>query len=135
MSEETIEIIAQKHCYPEAVHPKPHLDKPEVRLERYPLFENPEEYLKFRNGKFIFGFFKRWFENRAIEKSIKGLDDIHSVCDIPCGPGWLFPYWRQEGYKAIGADLSEPMVEAAREIRKHLNLEGRVLKYNAMPLP
>ena len=116
------------------MHSKPHLDKPEVRLERYSLFENPEEYLKFRNEKFIFCFFKRWFEKRTIEKSLKGLDDIHSVCDIPCEPGWLFPYWRQKGYKAIGADLSEPMVEAARAMHKHLNLEGRVTKRNAFTL-
>ena len=89
---------------------------------------NPEEYLKFRKGKFVFGFFKRWFETRAIENCLKGLDDIHSVCDIPCGPGTLFPHWHKKGYKVIAADLSGPMTEAAEKMSKHLDLEGRVIK-------
>jgi ubiquinone/menaquinone biosynthesis C-methylase UbiE len=100
----------------------------------FPLFWNPEEYLKFRKGKFILGFFKRWFEMKAIDNCLKGLDDIHSVCDIPCGPGTLFPYWHKKGYKVIAADLSDPMIDAADKMSKHLNLEGSVIKCNAFAL-
>ena len=101
---------------------------------RYPLFENPEQYMEFRKGKFIFGFFKNWFQNRAIDKCLKGLDDVRTVCDIPCGPGWLFPYWHKNGYGVIGADLSHPMVEAGKKMHRQLGLEGRVMKCNAFTL-
>jgi ubiquinone/menaquinone biosynthesis C-methylase UbiE len=95
---------------------------------------NPEEYLKVRKGKFILGFFRRRFEMRAIDKCLKGLDDIHSVCDIPCGVGTLFPYWHKKGYRVIAADISDPMIEAAGKKFKQSNLEGRVIKCNAFDL-
>jgi predicted TPR repeat methyltransferase len=101
---------------------------------RNPLFENAEQYLEFRKGKFIFGIFKNWFERRAISKCLNGFDDVYTVCDIPCGPGWLSPYWREKGYRVISADLSDPMVEAARKMHQRLNLEGRVIKCNAFTL-
>jgi hypothetical protein len=109
-------------------------NKTKGHTERYPLFENAEEYLEFRKGKFIFGSFKRWFEKNAIDKCLKSLDDIQSVCDIPCGPGTLFSYWHKKRYEVIGADLSDPMFEAAGKMFKHLNLEGRVIKCNAFTL-
>lgn len=110
------------------------LDEAKDHAEEFPFFGNPEEYLKFRKGKFIFGHFKRWFERKAIEKCLKGFDDIHSVCDIPCGPGTLFRFWHKKGYKVIGADLADPMIETAGKIFRHLNIEGRVMKCNAFAL-
>ncbi len=110
------------------------LNKPKENANTYLDFGSPEEYLEVRKGKFLFGFFKRWFEMRAIDKCLKDLPDVHSVCDIPCGPGTLFPYWHKKGYKLVGADLSDRMIEAAGNIFKHLNLEGRVIKCNAFTL-
>ncbi len=98
------------------------------------LFFTPEEYLKIRKGKFILGFFRRWFEMRAVDKCLKGLDDIHSVCDIPCGPGTLFLYWRKKGYRVIAADISELMIMEADKKFKQLNLEGRLIKCNAFDI-
>ncbi len=46
----------------------------------------------------------------------------------------LFPYWHKKGYKVIGADLSNPMVESARKMFKSLSLDGRVMKCNAFTL-
>jgi len=98
------------------------------------LFFTPGEYLKNRKGKFILGFFRRRLEMRAIDKCLKGLDDIDSVCDIPCGLGTLFPYWYKKGYRVIAADISDPMIEAADKKFKHLNLEGRVIRCNAFAI-
>jgi hypothetical protein len=109
-------------------------NKPEEYTDRYLDFGSPEEYLGVRKGKFVFGFFRRWFEMRAIDKCLKDLPDIHSVCDIPCGAGTLFPYWHKRGYKVIGADLSDRMIEAAGNMFRHLNLEGGVFKCNAFNL-
>jgi SAM-dependent methyltransferase len=109
-------------------------NKPEEYANEYLDFGRPEEYLEVRRGKFVLGFFRRWFEMKAIDKCLKGLPDIHSVCDIPCGAGTLFPYWYKRGYKVLGADLSDRMIEAAGNRLKHLNLEGKVLKCNAFTL-
>ena len=110
------------------------LFKPKEYPEEYLNFGNPEEYLKVRKGKLVLGFFRRWFETRAIDKCLKGLPDIHSVCDIPCGAGTLFPYWHKKGYKVVGADLSDKMVGAAGSKLKHLNLAGRTIQCNAFTL-
>jgi hypothetical protein len=101
---------------------------------RYPLFENPREYLKVRRGKYLYGIFKRWSERRAINKSLNGLSDIEFVCDAPCGPGRLFPYWGKRGYRVIGVDLSDPMVAAARESCKNFNPRNEVIKGDAFSL-
>lgn len=98
------------------------------------LFFSPEEYLKVRKGKFMVGFLRRRLERRAMDKCLKGLDDIHSVCDIPCGLGTLFPYWYKKGYRVVGADISDPMLEEAHKKFKQLNLEGRMIKCNAFNL-
>ena len=103
-------------------------------VDKYPLFWNPEGYLKFRKGTFVLGFFKRWSEKRAIDKCLQGIDDVHTVVDVPCGPGTMFPYWHRKGYRVVGADLSSPMVDAATKMLKGLNLEGRVIKQNAFTL-
>jgi len=108
--------------------------KPAEYSEEYLNFGSPEEYLKVRKGKLVLGFFRRWFETRAIDKCLKGLPEIHSVCDIPCGAGTLFPYWHKKGYRVVGADLSDRMIGAAGNVLKHLNLEGRVIQCNAFTL-
>ncbi len=108
--------------------------KPQEHSNKYLDFGSPGEYLKVRKGKLVLGFFRRRLEMRAIDKCLKVLPDIHGVCDIPCGPGTLFPYWRKKGYKVVGADLSDRMIEAALDRVKHLNLEGRVIKCNAFTL-
>ena len=100
----------------------------------YPIFDNPKEYLEFRRGKFIYGFFKRWSERRAMDKCLKGIDDITRVCDVPCGPGRLFKYWQKRKYRVIGVDLSDSFVEAAGKMCKELNQENRVIKGDAFVL-
>jgi len=80
----------------------------------YPLFANPEEYMEFRKGGLFFGYFKRWFEWRAVDRCLRGLKDISTVCDAPCGPGRLFLYWQKRKLRVIAVDLSGPMVSAAK---------------------
>jgi SAM-dependent methyltransferase len=99
-----------------------------------PLFVNPREYLAFRKGKLLFGFLKRWSERRAIDKSLDGLNGIDCVCDVPCGPGRLFPYWEKRGYRIIGVDLSDQMVEAARRDRADSGRGDTVVKGDAFDL-
>jgi hypothetical protein len=100
----------------------------------YPLFKNPKEYIAFRRGNGITAPFKRWAEWHGLDSCLKGLNDIRTVCDCPCGPGRLFPYWKKRGFNLIGVDLSDEMVEAAHDQRNDINITGRILKADAFHL-
>ena len=105
-----------------------------IRQIPYPIFSKPEQYLRFRNGGRIFGFFKRFVEYRAIDRCLSGLHDVKTICDCPCGPGRLFPYWKKRNYHIIGAELSEPMVDAARQRHDAFGLRGSVSRADAFNL-
>ena len=105
-----------------------------TELATYPLFANPKAYLRIRRGKFGSDWLKRWFEHRAIDRCLRGIEDVRTVCDAPCGPGRLFRYWRKKSMAVIGLDLSPPMVEAAKTAHRELNLQGIVLAGDAFSL-
>lgn len=100
----------------------------------YPIFNNPKEYLTFRKGNFFTAPFRRWFEWHSLDLCFKGINDIETVCDCPCGPGRLFDYWKKRGMSVTGADLSDSMVAAARLLHNDLSLNGDVLKADAFNL-
>lgn len=100
----------------------------------YPLFVNPKEYLEFRKGGFFLGYFKKWSEWRAIDRCLMGIEDISTVCDAPCGPGRLFPYWQKRRLRVIGVDLSVPMVGAAKTRHSQMDLCGYVIRGDAFHL-
>ncbi len=100
--------------------------------KNYPLFNRPEQYLEFREKKGFYRFFKRYFEWRSLDRCFKGVDDVESVCDCPCGPGRLFDYWKKKGCRLTGVDYSKPMVEASRKLVKEEN--DSVYYYDAFKL-
>lgn len=100
----------------------------------YPLFNNPKEYLAFRKGEGFAAPIKQWAEWHVLDRCLKGVKDISTVCDCPCGPGRLFPYWRKRRFNLIGADFSDEMVEAAYDKRSDMNIPGRILKADAFHL-
>lgn len=101
---------------------------------KYPLFRRPERYMQNRRGGLLGGALKRFAERRAMDRCLRGLADIRRVCDAPCGPGRLFPYWCARGFHVVGVDLSEPMVDAATTEHRQLGLAGSVLHGDAFHL-
>jgi SAM-dependent methyltransferase len=47
------------------------------------------------------------------------------ILDLGCGPGWTSLFLAQAGYQAVGVDISERMIEIAREraVRNNLAVE------------
>ncbi len=102
---------------------------------QYPLFNDPESYLKTRRGVFWASHLRKLMEENALDRIMAGLHDVRLVCDAPCGPGTLFPYWNRKGFKIIGVDLSIPMVNRASEYFKRQASGGYVLHGDIVSLP
>jgi len=107
-----------------------------MTIERkYPVFRDPERYRETRRPR---GYWERWTksasEYRTIDRCLDGLTGIETVCDIPTGPGRLFPYWQRRGYTVLGYDYSDEMVAAAGEALGEYGLEGEVKHADAFKL-
>lgn len=100
----------------------------------YPIFNNPKAYLNRRGGKPGVRWLKRWFEFRAIRRALAQADGIETVCDVPCGPGRLFPLWSDLGFEICGVDLSDDFLSAASDARSSLGLPGKIVKGDAFEL-
>ena len=59
---------------------------------------------------------------------------IDTVCDVPCGPGRLFPYWQSKKFRILGVELSPDMADSASAHIKQHNLDGRVETADAFDL-
>jgi hypothetical protein len=99
-----------------------------VAPESYPLFTQPEQYMKFRESAHGLGFLKRWWERRAIARCMNATQGVRTLCDSPCGPGRLFPAWRRWFPSVLGVELSDPFVEAAGKYLRTLGMGGEVRK-------
>lgn len=68
-----------------------------------------------------------------------------SILDVGCGSGWLSEYFSRLGYKVLGIDISDDLVQMARErvervpynVDHETSLQCRFLKYDveSAPLP
>ena len=102
---------------------------------RYPLFKDPEGYLRLRQPGGVLGVVKNMGEHRALGACLRDLGDLVTVLDIPCGPGRLFPYYRRRGLCVTGADFGTEMLAAAVRCRAKLGLAGGDCRADAFCLP
>lgn len=91
-----------------------------------PEFRNPERYLECRTGRTALIFSQEKAERRAIDRSLEGLADVRTICDVPSGPGRLFRYWSEHDFRVHAVDVSAPMVEAAEKTHTEFGLAGSV---------
>jgi SAM-dependent methyltransferase len=102
---------------------------------RYPIFHDPEGYLKLRQPPGLAGIMKACSERRALGSCLQRIVGIDSLLDVPCGPGRLFPYYRERGYRVVGLDMSPEMILAASQLRRDLGLRGFDFRADAFHLP
>ena len=101
----------------------------------YPIFTDPEHFLKLRKGNWPFSLLKARSERKAIKKCLGELNSIKSICDTPCGPGRLFEYWKDCGYETYAVELSKDFIPAAKREHQDQNLKGEVIHGDAFKLP
>jgi SAM-dependent methyltransferase len=100
----------------------------------YPVFLDPERYMKCRVSYGPLGRLKMWSEHRALDRCLAATTGVNTVFDVPCGPGRLFPYWMRRGLGVTAMDMSEPMIEVAAALHHKLGLEGSVSVGDAFQL-
>lgn len=100
----------------------------------YPVFDDPDGYLRLRAGRPGLRDAKRYFERRAIRRCLADAGRPGVICDAPCGPGRLFDLWRDGGATVLAADLSKDMVAAAMTALRRLGLAGQVRRGDAFNL-
>src|SRR5436190_11693500 len=54
-------------------------------------------------------------EMRLIDKAFSHIPKTHRVLDVPCGGGRVTVHLSKKGYRMSSADLSENMIEIARQ--------------------
>ena len=67
-------------------------------------------------------------EMKLVDRAMRLIPKSHSVLDIPCGGGRVFLRLAQQGYTVAAADLSDAMLEYARENAKQAGLDCPVEK-------
>lgn len=92
----------------------------------YPVFLDPEGYTKLRVSYGLLGRLKQWSEHKALDACIAVTVGVKTICDVPCGPGRIFHYWKRHSFKVHGRDFSGPMAEAAGRLHAQVKLEGTV---------
>ncbi|MDX1435752.1 MAG: class I SAM-dependent methyltransferase [Anaerolineales bacterium] len=56
------------------------------------------------------------FDRRLLDRLVAGTLGLGPVCDLGCGPGHIARYLKDHGAEALGVDISQKMVEAARRL-------------------
>ncbi len=102
-------------------------DIPPIDTEpKYPAFRDPEKYMRLRESRSLLGRLKTSSERRALDRVLAPASGVRTICDVPAGPGRLFPYWRSRDWRVLGYDISEQMVAAATQTHQREGLEGEV---------
>jgi ubiquinone/menaquinone biosynthesis C-methylase UbiE len=67
-------------------------------------------------------------EMSLMDRALVHIPKSHRVLDVPCGGGRVSVHLAQQGYKVSAGDLSDAMIEIARQNFAHHNITGTVDK-------
>jgi SAM-dependent methyltransferase len=73
-------------------------------------------------------------EMRLIDRAFQHVPKSHRVLDVPCGGGRVSVHLSQQGYKVSAGDLSDAMIEIARQNFAANNIDGTVDKQDVEKL-
>jgi 2-polyprenyl-3-methyl-5-hydroxy-6-metoxy-1,4-benzoquinol methylase len=81
------------------------------QTETYRRTYDAKQSLRYQNRKSA----KHAAELRLIDRAFARIPKTHRVLDVPCGGGRVMLHLAKRGYTVAGADVSEGMIEIARE--------------------
>ena len=67
-------------------------------------------------------------EMKLVDRAFRLIPKSHSVLDVPCGGGRIFLMLAKQGYRVAGADLSDAMLQYARDNAEKAGLDCPVEK-------
>lgn len=105
-----------------------------MKEQKYPVFRNPEKYMQCRVSHTPLGILKKKSERATLDRCLAVTSGVRTICDVPSGPGRLFPYWKHKDFRVHAVDVSEEMVNASRRLYEQLELEGSVREGDAFNL-
>jgi ubiquinone/menaquinone biosynthesis C-methylase UbiE len=66
---------------------------------------------------------KKPFDRKMLDWLIEKIGESGIICDMGCGPGQIARYLHDRGAKVCGVDLSQAMVERARELNPDISFQ------------
>ena len=66
---------------------------------------------------------KKPFDQKMLDWLAEKVGTLGVICDMGCGPGQVARYLHEHGAKACGVDLSQSMVERARELNPDVSFQ------------
>src|ERR1051325_9747929 len=84
--------------------------------------ETAEEYDK-RRFSSLSGRLFQWCEKRVLRGVLRTLPPGSLLLDAPCGTGRLLPLYLSNGFRVLGVDISQEMIQVARQ--RTVNWKGR----------
>lgn len=83
----------------------------------------------------ISGTIVNWLEQRLLMRAMAGVRPGGAVLDLPVGTGRMARRLAAAGYRVVGADVSAPMLQLARELAKESREPAGLLRGDAESLP
>lgn len=93
-----------------------------------------QEYDRIRFDN-LWGHVYRWREEKGIRHALRGVPPGSTVLDAACGTGRVTALLRRNGFRAIGCDISVPMMLVGRQRMTSLGYEVPFVASDALRLP
>jgi SAM-dependent methyltransferase len=84
---------------------------------------------------YLWGRVYRWREENGILRALRGVPPGSTVLDVACGTGRVTALLRRNGFRAIGCDISMPMMMVGRQRMTSLGYEVPFVASDALHLP
>lgn len=63
-----------------------------------------------------------------LRRLLKGFSSASSILEVGCGTGYFIHWFDKQGLRSVGLDLSWPMLERAKHLKRSSTLQGDALR-------